>query len=39
VKLFDSLPLDQSFTVVKGKGERRLAVFTDPDCPFCRRLK
>ena len=36
---FDSLPLDQSFTVVKGKGERRLAVFTDPDCPFCRRLE
>ncbi|MFN3594219.1 MAG: DsbC family protein [Thiobacillaceae bacterium] len=36
---FDSLPLDQAFTVVKGKGERRLAVFTDPDCPFCRRLE
>ena len=36
---FDSLPLDQSFTIVKGKGERRLAVFTDPDCPFCRRLE
>lgn len=36
---FDSLPLDKSFTVVKGNGERRLAVFTDPDCPFCRRLE
>lgn len=36
---FDSLPLEKSFTVVKGKGERRLAVFTDPDCPFCRRLE
>jgi thiol:disulfide interchange protein DsbC len=36
---FDSLPLDKSFTIVKGKGERRLAVFTDPDCPFCRRLE
>jgi len=36
---FDSLPLEQSFTVVKGKGERRLAVFTDPDCPFCKRLE
>lgn len=36
---FDSLPLDKSFTVVKGKGERRLAVFTDPDCPFCKRLE
>jgi thiol:disulfide interchange protein DsbC len=36
---FDSLPLDKAFTVVKGKGERRLAVFSDPDCPFCRRLE
>lgn len=36
---FDSLPLDKAFTVVKGKGERRLAVFTDPDCPFCKRLE
>lgn len=36
---FDSLPLDKTFTVVKGSGARRLAVFTDPDCPFCRRLE
>lgn len=36
---FDSLPLQHAFAVVKGKGERRLAVFTDPDCPFCRRLE
>ncbi|MCX7673066.1 MAG: DsbC family protein [Thiobacillaceae bacterium] len=36
---FDTLPLELTFSVVKGKGERRLAVFTDPDCPFCRRLE
>ncbi len=36
---FDSLPLDKAVIIVKGKGERRLAVFSDPDCPFCRRLE
>jgi thiol:disulfide interchange protein DsbC len=36
---FDSLPLDKAITIVKGKGERRIAVFSDPDCPFCRRLE
>lgn len=25
--------------VVKGKGERKLVVFSDPDCPFCRQLE
>ncbi len=36
---FDSLPLDKAIRIVHGKGERRLAVFSDPDCPFCRRLE
>jgi thiol:disulfide interchange protein DsbC len=36
---FDSLPFDKAITVVKGKGERRIAVFSDPDCPFCKRLE
>jgi thiol:disulfide interchange protein DsbC len=36
---FDSLPIDKAITVVKGKGERKIAVFSDPDCPFCRRLE
>lgn len=36
---FDSLPLDKAFTLVKGKGERKVAVFSDPDCPFCKRLE
>lgn len=36
---FDTLPLDKAITIVKGKGERRIAVFSDPDCPFCRRLE
>ncbi len=36
---FDTLPLDKAITIVKGKGERRIVVFSDPDCPFCRRLE
>lgn len=36
---FDTLPLDQAIKVVKGEGKRRLAVFSDPDCPYCRKLE
>jgi thiol:disulfide interchange protein DsbC len=36
---FDSLPFDKAITLVKGKGERRIAVFSDPDCPFCKKLE
>lgn len=36
---FDSLPLDQALKIVKGDGSRQLAVFSDPDCPYCRRLE
>ncbi|MBM4190436.1 MAG: DsbC family protein [Betaproteobacteria bacterium] len=36
---FDSLPLDKAIKVVKGNGKRRLVVFSDPDCPYCRRLE
>ncbi|MCE9633555.1 MAG: DsbC family protein [Methylophilales bacterium] len=36
---FDSLPLDQAIKVVKGNGSRKLAVFSDPDCPFCKKLE
>ena len=34
---FDSLPLDLAIKNVKGNGKRRLAVFTDPNCPYCKR--
>lgn len=37
-EVFDQLPLNAAIKVVRGKGERRLAVFTDPDCPFCKQL-
>lgn len=36
---FKSLPLDHAIKVVKGNGKRVFAVFSDPECPFCRRLE
>jgi thiol:disulfide interchange protein DsbC len=36
---FDSLPLNLAMRKVKGNGQRRLAVFSDADCPFCARLE
>src|SRR5262245_22578127 len=32
---FAKLPLEKAIKTVKGSGKRRLAVFSDPDCPFC----
>ena len=36
---FATLPLDQAIKVVKGAGTRKLVVFSDPDCPYCKRLE
>lgn len=36
---FATLPLADAIKVVRGNGSRKLAVFTDPDCPFCKRLE
>ena len=36
---FDSLPLELAIKQVKGNGKRRIAVFSDTDCPFCRKLE
>lgn len=38
VKVAD-LPLDKAIVKVKGNGERKLIVFSDPDCPFCAQLE
>lgn len=35
---FDSLPLESAIKQVKGNGSRKLAVFSDPDCPYCKKL-
>lgn len=36
---FNSLPLEQALKIVKGNGQRKLVVFSDPDCPYCRKLE
>jgi len=36
---FSSLPLDLALKVQRGNGKRVLAMFTDPYCPYCRRLE
>ena len=35
---FADLPLAQAFKIVRGKGTRQLAYFSDPRCPYCRRF-
>lgn len=36
---FASLPLGDAIETVRGDGSRRLAVFSDPDCPYCKQLE
>lgn len=36
---FAELPLSDAIKTIRGAGERLLAVFSDPDCPYCRRLE
>jgi thiol:disulfide interchange protein DsbC len=35
---WSELPLDKSIKEVKGDGSRKLAIFSDADCPYCRKL-
>ena len=36
---FSRLPLADALRDVRGNGQRVLALFSDPDCPYCRRLE
>jgi thiol:disulfide interchange protein DsbC len=36
---FDQLPLKNAFTQVRGNGKRKLAVFADPNCGYCKRFE
>ena len=36
---FDSLPFKNAIKEERGDGSRRIAVFSDVDCPFCRKLE
>ncbi|MCC2674363.1 MAG: dsbC [Ramlibacter sp.] len=36
---FDQLPLKDAFVIVRGNGKRKLAVFEDPNCGYCKRFE
>lgn len=36
---FNDLPFKDAFTMVKGNGKRKLAVFEDPNCGYCKKFE
>ena len=36
---FNALPLDLAIKSVRGDGSRKLVVFADPFCPYCKKLE
>ncbi|RYF62367.1 MAG: DsbC family protein [Comamonadaceae bacterium] len=36
---FDKLPLNDAFKIVRGNGKRKLAVFEDPNCGYCKHFE
>ncbi len=36
---FDALPFESAIKVVKGNGSRKIAVFADADCPYCKKFE
>jgi thiol:disulfide interchange protein DsbC len=36
---FDELPFDQAIKLVRGNGSRRMAIFEDPNCGYCKRFE
>lgn len=36
---FDALPFKDAFTVVRGNGKRKMVVFEDPNCGYCKRFE
>ena len=36
---FDKLPLKDAFVIKRGTGERKIAVFEDPNCGYCKRFE
>ena len=36
---FASLPLDRAFKIVRGNGSRKVALFADPNCGYCKRFE
>ena len=36
---FENLPLDSAFKIVRGNGSRKVAIFADPNCGYCKRFE
>ncbi len=36
---FDSLPFKDAIKIVRGNGARKVAIFEDPNCPYCKRFE
>jgi thiol:disulfide interchange protein DsbC len=36
---FEALPFKDAFKIVRGNGKRKLAVFEDPNCGYCKRFE
>ena len=36
---FSALPIKDAFTIVRGNGKRKMAVFEDPNCGYCKRFE
>lgn len=37
--VYDTLPFDKAIPIVYGNGDRKLAMFADPDCPYCQSME
>jgi thiol:disulfide interchange protein DsbC len=36
---FSDLPFQDAFKIVRGNGRRQIAYFSDPNCPYCKKLE
>ena len=36
---WSDLPLDQAIKITRGKGSRKVAIFEDPNCGYCKRFE
>ena len=36
---FNDLPLDSAIKIVRGNGSRKIALFEDPNCGYCKRFE
>ena len=39
VIVFNDLPFDQAIKLVRGNGSRRMAIFEDPNCGYCKKFE